>query len=209
MSEKHYAMAIDVTRCIGCSTCAMACKVENNLPQGIWWNRVITDGGEENDAPAGEYPSLKMNQYTVSCQHCENPACAKVCPVGATYKDEQTGVVIQDFDKCIGCRMCMTACPYTGVRSFNWDEPVYALDYAIGDVDAPSHQKHTVEKCTFCRHRLEKGLLPACVDVCPGRARIFGDLNDPDSEISKALKTRNYKQLLDDRGTNPSLFYLL
>ena len=86
---------------------------------------------------------------------------------------------------------------------------MYALDYAIGDVDAPSHQKHTVEKCTFCRHRLEKGLLPACVDVCPGRARIFGDLNDPDSEISKALKTRNYKQLLDDRGTNPSLFYLL
>ncbi|MCI8468132.1 MAG: 4Fe-4S dicluster domain-containing protein, partial [Eggerthellaceae bacterium] len=118
----RYGFAIDTKRCIGCHTCSVACRIENNLPNGTWWNRALTDGGAEMDTPAGEFPDATMSYLTVACQHCENPACVKVCPVGATYKDPETGVVRQDYDKCIGCRMCMSACPYTGVRSFNWEE---------------------------------------------------------------------------------------
>ena len=91
----------------------------------------MTVGGNHMDAPSGMYPNLEMYNITLACQHCENPACVKVCPVGATYKDEETGVVRQDYDKCIGCRMCMAACPYTGVRSFNWEEPRYHLEFSV------------------------------------------------------------------------------
>ncbi len=130
MAESKLVMLVDTKRCIACNSCAVACKVENNLPKDIWWNRVMTVGGPHMDAPAGTYPNLEMYNVTVACQHCENPACVKVCPVGATYKDPETGVVRQDYDKCIGCRMCMSACPYNGVRSFNWEEPSYHLDFA-------------------------------------------------------------------------------
>ena len=112
----------------------------------------------------------------------------RVCPVGATYKDPETGVVRQDYDKCIGCRMCMAACPYTGVRSFNWEEPKYPVDHAVGDADVPKHQKHVVEKCTFCYQRLAREEVPACMELCPARARHFGDFDDPDSEVSKLVK---------------------
>ena len=150
-----------------------------------------------------------MMQFTVACQHCENPACVKVCPVGATYKDPETGVVRQDYDKCIGCRMCMSACPYTGVRSFNWDEPSYPVDFATGDADVPAHQKHVVEKCTFCYQRITKGEVPACMDLCPARARHWGDFDDPDSEVSKLVASREYIQLLPEMGTKPSVYYLV
>lgn len=149
-----------------------------------------------------------MYNVTVACQHCENPACVKVCPVGATYKDPETGVVRQDYDKCIGCRMCMSACPYNGVRSFNWEEPVYHLDFATGDQDVAPHQKHVVEKCTFCWHRLAKGLAPACVEACSARARIFGDASDPDSAVSQKLRERSSMRLLEDRDTEPSVYFL-
>ena len=124
MAKQRLGMVIDTGRCMACNSCAVACKVENNLPQGIWWNRVHNDGGPNLDSPKGKYPNLgKMMTITLACQHCENPACVKVCPVGATYKDSETGVVRQDYQKCIGCRMCMAACPYTGALSFlHWDE---------------------------------------------------------------------------------------
>ena len=205
----HYGMVIDTKRCVGCNACTVACKMANNVPQDIFWTRALTDGGEMMDTPAGEFPDVSLRYITVSCQHCENPACAKVCPVGATYKDPETGVVRQDYDKCIGCRMCMSACPYTGVRSFNWEEPKYHMDYAVGGKDVPAHQKHVVEKCTMCWHRLAKGLQPACVEVCPGRVRFFGDFNDPESEVSRLLRERAHKQLLPERGTNPSVYYLV
>ena len=208
MANKHYVMLVDTKRCIGCHTCSVACKLENNLPDGNWWNRTLTAGGDDIDTPEGIFPHLQMGFFTLACQHCENPACVKVCPVGATWKDEATGIVMQDPEKCIGCRYCMIACPYTGVREFNWEEPQYSTGFAVGAAEAPEHQKSTVEKCTFCMHRVVQGLEPACIGVCPGRARHFGDLNDPDSEVSQLLRTRSYFQLLEEKGTNPSVYFL-
>jgi molybdopterin-containing oxidoreductase family iron-sulfur binding subunit len=202
-------MVLDTKRCIGCWSCAVDCRLENNTPNEMWWNRVLTNGGEAMDTPAGTYPNLSIEYLTLSCQHCDDPACTKVCPVSATYK-RADGIVIQDPDKCIGCRMCMAACPYTGVRSFNFNEPAPALDFALGDKDAPKHVKHTVEKCTFCVHRIDRGeTTPACVEGCPAVARFFGDLDDPDSEVSQLIATREYKQLLTERGTGPNIYYLL
>ncbi len=169
----------------------------------------MTVGGNHMDAPSGMYPNLEMYNITLACQHCENPACVKVCPVGATYKDPETGVVRQDYDKCIGCRMCMAACPYTGVRSFNWEEPKYAVDEAFGDADVPRHQKHVVEKCTVLLSAFAKGDDPACVELCPGRARTWGDLDDPSSEVAKLVREREHLQLLPERGTKPSVYYLV
>ena len=167
MAAKRYGMAIDTILCIGCHTCSMICKIENNLPKDIWWNRILTEGGKSMDTWAGTFGAAWKTYLPMSCQHCDNPVCVKVCPVGATYKDAETGVVRQDYDKCIGCRMSMAACPYTGVRSFNWEEPKFYLDFATGDADVPAHQKHAVEKCTFCWHRLARGEEPACVAGCP------------------------------------------
>ena len=205
----RYGMAIDTKRCVGCNACTTACKMANNVPDDIFWTRALTRGGDEVDTPTGTFPNLSMRYYTVGCQHCENPACVKACPVGATYKDPETGIVRQDYDRCIGCRMCMAACPYTGVRSFNWQEPKNQMGFAIGDADAPKHQKHTVEKCTFCYQRTSKGETPACMDLCPARARHWGDLDDPNSEISQLIASRPYEQLLTERGTQPNVYYLV
>ena len=205
----RYGMAIDTRRCVGCNACTIACKQVNNVPDGIFWTRVLTEGGDAPDTPANVGGALSMRFFSTGCQHCENPACTKVCPVGATYKDPETGVVRQDYDKCIGCRMCMAACPYTGVRSFNWQEPAYALEFAIGDADAPAHQKHTVEKCTFCYQRITRGEVPACMDLCPARARTFGDLDDPASEVAKKVASRKHMQLLPEMGTQPNVYYLV
>ena len=205
-----YGMAIDTKRCVACNRCSMACKIEHNLPLGMLWNRALYNGADYLLVPQGTYEEgLKTEMYTLACQHCENPACTKVCPVGATYKDPETGVVRQDYDKCIGCRMCMAACPYTGVRSFNWEEPKYPVDHAVGDADVPKHQKHVVEKCTFCYQRLAREEVPACMELCPARARHFGDFDDPDSEVSKLVKERSYEQLLASEGTKPSVYYLV
>lgn len=207
MSNVRYGMVIDTKRCVGCWTCSVACSMSNNVPNDIWWNRVLTIGGEGMDTPSGKWPNVKMGYATLACQHCEDPACIKACPVGATYKRED-GLVVQDSEKCIGCRYCMAACPYTGVRNFNWNEPEYVLDFPVGEATAPAHQKHTVEKCTFCAQRVDEGKNPACVDGCPAIARFFGDLNDPESIVSQKLLNREHFQLLPEKGTNPSVYYL-
>lgn len=203
----RYGMAIDLKRCIGCHTCAVACKQINNLPKKMWWNRILTVGGEEIDTPAGTYPNNKLEYIPINCQHCDNAACVKACPVGATYKREEDGIVIQDAELCIGCRMCMVACPYNA-RSFNWSKPEYYIDHAVGDLDAPVHQYNTVSKCTFCVHRLAKGENPACIITCTAVARFFGDLDDPDSDVSRAIRGRNSVKLLAEKGTEPSVYYL-
>jgi molybdopterin-containing oxidoreductase family iron-sulfur binding subunit len=209
MSTKQLGLVIDTKLCVGCNTCAVACKMENNVPAGNWWNRVLTAGGGSVDSFAGAFGNATKTYFTLSCQHCENPACTRACPVGATYKREEDGVVIQDYDKCIGCRMCIAACPYTGVRSFNWEEPAYPLEIATGGMDVPPHQKHTVEKCTLCSHRLAHDEEPLCVATCPAYARFFGDLNDPTSDIAQLIISREYKQFLPEEGTNPSVYFLV
>lgn len=203
----RYAMAIDLKRCIGCQSCSVACKSANNLPNKMWWNRVLTVGGEAVDCAGGTYPNNKFEYLPINCQHCDNPPCTKACPVKATYKREEDGVVIQDLDKCIGCRSCMVACPYN-VRSFNWNKPEYYVEHALGDFDAPVHQYGVVEKCTFCVNRLDRGEKPACMIYCLGRARYYGDIDAPESDISKAIKGRNHVKLLEEKGTKPYIFYL-
>lgn len=205
----RYAMAIDLARCSGCHACSVACKVENNLPNGIWWNRVMTIGGQAMDTPEGVFPNLRMNFLPVNCQHCENPPCAKVCPVGATYRREEDGLVIQNNDKCIGCCKCMAACPYTGVRQFTGKKLEYALEVATGDAAVEPHRPNVVEKCTFCSHRLVKEMKPACIDTCPYGARFFGDIDDPGSDVSKAIRGRSYFRYLEEKGTKPNIYYLL
>lgn len=204
----RYAMAIDLKRCTGCHTCSVSCKIANNLPNEIWYNRILTVGGDSVDTAAGTFPNNKMEFLPVNCQHCENPACVKACPVGATYKREEDGIVIQDMDKCIGCRYCMVACPYSGVRQFNWKEPEYYVDFPVGDADTDQNQFNVVSKCTFCVHRLAEGKEPACMELCIGRARYFGDIDDPNSDVSKALEGRSYFHLLEEKGTKPAIYYL-
>lgn len=198
-------IAINKTRCIGCQTCAHACKMQNNVPSGMRWNRVLTEGCDVEDGALGEFPNLSRGYLPVACQHCENPACLRVCPTGATYKDDK-GRVEVDYEKCIGCRMCMAACPYNA-RVFNWNDPKREPDFNYGDKDVPVRGKGVVEKCTLCKERTDRGDIPMCVRVCPGRARVYGDLDDPESEISKVVRENHAYQLLEEFGTRPQLRY--
>lgn len=205
---KRLGMVIDTQRCIGCHTCAVACKSENNLPDGVWWNRVITVGGDQMDTPSGEFPNVMMDFMTLACQHCENPACVPVCPTGATFKREEDGIVLIDYDKCIGCGACIQACPYEGVRTRNAEAISYATGFQVGDFDVQQQQPQTVSKCTFCVQRVDRGELPACIEVCPTRARFFGDLNDPESDASQAIEGRETFKLREDKGTDPNVVFL-
>ena len=205
----RYGMAIDLKGCAGCHTCSTACKLANNLPEKVWWNTVLTVGGEAADTASGVYPNNELSFMPFGCQHCEKPACVEVCPVGATYKREEDGIVVQDVEKCIGCRACESACPYTGVRTFIAGEPSYSCEIPVGDYDAGPHMAEKVEKCDFCLHRLQRGEVPACMEFCPGAARHFGDLDDPDSDVCQAMKGREYIKLLEEEGTEPNVFYLV
>ena len=199
----RWGMAVVLERCIGCWSCAVICKSENNVPLGMWWNRILT-AGEDLDTPAVEGGHLEMHWVPLACQHCEDPPCEKVCPTSATFINDE-GVVNINYEDCIGCRYCMAACPY-GVRVFNWGEPERSPAFGHGMVGG--RPTGTVEKCTFCIHRLGEGQIPSCVWSCPLGARIFGDLNDPDSEVSRAIREWNGEQLLEDKGTRPKVYYL-
>lgn len=220
-----YGMLIDLSRCVGCQSCAVGCKVENNEPLGIWWNRVLTVGGNEIDQPSGSFPDVEMHYLPLACQHCENAPCVKVCPVGATYKRQSDGVILVDYDRRIGCRYCMAACPY-GVRAFNWGNPQYSpgIDFPVGQqgnhmdpdpasgknrlVYTPSRPRGVVEKCSFCVQRIDQGIEPFCIQVCPVGARVFGDLDDPSSKVSTAIRNGNAVQLLPELGTNPKVYFI-
>ncbi|MGO1594341.1 MAG: 4Fe-4S dicluster domain-containing protein [Ancrocorticia sp.] len=204
----HLGMIVDTERCIGCDTCAIACKTENNLPDDVWWNNVWTVGGAQDHTPAATPGRPTMWFLTVACQQCENPPCVPVCPTGATYKREKDGVVLIDYDKCIGCGACVEACPYDGVRTRNADVIQRANPFSLGGYDIQPQQPATVSKCTFCEQRLEENRQPACVEVCPARARFFGDLDDPESEVSQLLETRESFTLHPEAGTKPSVHFL-
>lgn len=211
----HYGMAIDLRRCFGCHACEVASKVANNNPAELDYNRVYTVGGVGETTPvtydtaSGTYPNCRLSFLPVQCQHCDNPPCLEVCPTGATRKDPDTGVVWVDERSCIGCDACIAACPYEGVRTHVSAEPSWYLDVTVGEADAPAHPGSTVEKCTFCRNLTARGEEPACMQLCPGRARVWGDLDDPGSEVAQLVASRETMRLLEDAGTSPSVYYLM
>ena len=225
-----YAMAVDLDRCQGCRGCMTACKVENNTVEGNFWMYVFR-------FEQGTFPDTKMSFLPRPCQHCDNAPCVKVCPVGARFKRED-GIVLTDPDRCIGCRYCELACPYgvnyfnwqtpdkAQYAVVDWQDedlapatgglvPPYKnpdLDKLWGDEQRRTagggHAKGVMEKCTFCIHRIEKGLDPACVETCPTDALVFGDIDDSSSPISQYLQEKRSWQLLEEAGTNPSDFYV-
>lgn len=203
----RYGMVIDTVRCFGCKACVVSCKSANGLPDGIWWGSVLTVGGDSEDAATGTYPNNELYYTPCTCQHCVMPACTLVCPVEATYKGEVSGLVLIDAELCIGCRLCETACPYAA-RVFIEGEPTYYQGFKTGFESAPNHIANKVEKCTFCKNRLDQGLEPACMHLCPGRARFYGDFDDPQSTVSKLIKERESFRLLEEKGTDPSVYFL-
>lgn len=203
----RYGMVIDTERCTGCHACALACKLNNNLPKGVWWNDIKTEGGDTDDTASGEWPNNEMRFWPIACQHCKEPLCLSVCPTGATQQRED-GIVIVDSELCIGCEACKKACPYD-VRVLESDEPEYYQDIMLGQFDAPQHKGGSMGKCTFCANLIDRGKQPACIAVCPIEARTFGDLDDPESRVSKLLASgREVVRLHEEAGTDPSVFFL-
>jgi len=214
IEERSWVMGIDLRKCIGCSACTIACKAENHLPPGVVYRPVI-------DLEIGEYPNVSRQFIPRPCMQCDNPPCVPVCPVGATYK-RPDGVVEIDYNKCIGCRYCIPACPYSA-RTFDFGEnytddtparqpyeeepsPEYGKSW---ERDEGSSPVGNVRKCQFCLHRLAVGMLPACVTTCIGGATYFGDRNDPDSLISELIHRPNVVRLREELGTKPKVYYLL
>ena len=214
----RYGMVIDLDRCVGCAACAIICKAENSVTSSspedykkrrmMEWNRVVT-------VFKGKFPNVRATIMPIICNHCEQAPCVKVCPVDASYKRED-GLVLIRYERCIGCKYCMVACPYQQ-RFFNFSEQE-TKDYHNPDV--PPRIAGVVEKCTFCSHRLDKaiaegrkigspyGVEPACTAACPAKTRTFGDFDDPDSEVSKMLRCRRNYQLRPELGTGPQVYYL-
>ncbi len=176
----RYGMLVDLRRCVGCQSCSVACKSENEVPLGKFrtWVKVVEKG---------RYPDVSRHFLPSFCNNCEKPICNRNCPVKATYVRDD-GIVMVNMHRCIGCMYCMASCPY--------------------DVRYINPLRKIVQKCHWCAHRLDAGLLPACVETCLGRALIFGDINDPNSEISQLLATNPVVTLKPELGTQPHVFYI-
>ncbi len=173
-------MLIDLRRCIGCNACAVACKAENAVPLGSWrgWVKVVEKG---------DFPHVSRSFLPIVCNNCDNPICVRNCPTQATYA-RKDGVVMVDPHRCIACKYCIASCPYD-VRYYN---PF----------------KKIVQKCTWCHHRVDVGLLPACVQTCPTGAMTFGDMNDPETEISRLLASSPVQVLKPEKDTRPQVYYI-
>jgi Fe-S-cluster-containing dehydrogenase component len=213
----RWGMVIDVKKCIGCWACTVACKEEHFLQRGMFWNRVLI--GEE-----GDYPSVTKLIYPVLCNHCEEAACVEVCPTGATFQRDD-GIVLVDYDKCIGCRYCLIACPYQQRTPYKDDQVEYFPGQGFTEFELIGKkiypfQKGTMTKCNFCVERIDKGrekglepgrdeeATPACVNICPVGARKFGDLDDPESDVMELKRVRKGKPLHAEFGTDPCVFYV-
>jgi Fe-S-cluster-containing dehydrogenase component len=210
-SPHKWVMIIDQEKCVGCGQCVLACRANNDVPPEISWTRVLKVG------KSGDRDVFLPRP----CMHCDNAPCVEVCPVKASYK-RADGIVMMDYDRCIGCRYCEVACPY-GARAFNWKsftEPNPAVP-TWGEPGVERRPRGVVEKCSFCYNRIDRGLemglvpgedpnaTPACVVACPMGARLFGDLNDPESQVSKILANSPAAyRLRADLGTEPRVYYL-
>jgi Fe-S-cluster-containing dehydrogenase component len=207
----HWAMVIDLSKCVGCDYCVYACQATNDTTDDMRWNIRIDD-----ETPTGE-----VFHITRPCLHCRHAPCVEVCPVKATYHRDD-GLVVMDYDKCIGCRYCQTACPY-GARSFNWDhrgDTPNPRGVEWGTAEVPRRPRGVVEKCTFCIHRIDAALAtgktpgedpevtPACVNICPVTARYFGNLNNPNSTVARLIASTPMLRLREDLGTDPSVYYI-
>ena len=174
-------MVIDTVKCVGCMDCVVACKTENEVPEGLNRDWIEYD-------VRGAHPALHMEIRSERCNHCDTPPCVYCCPTGASHIHDLGGVVLVEHNVCIGCKACIASCPY----------------------DARFvHPDGYVDKCTFCIHRVEKGLDPACVAVCPTRCMVFGDLDDPNSAVSRLLQSRKHHSLMPEAGTKPCNYYLV
>lgn len=199
----RWGMVLDLSRCVGCYACTVACKVENGTPPGVWYAPVY-------EKEVGTYPAVKRIFLPTLCNHCKEAPCMKACPTGAIHKRED-GIVLVDQEKCCGSRACVAACPY-GALSFVEEirgEFGYELTPFEQALYSKNHHSGTVEKCTFCAHRIDQEIYePACVQTCPTHCRIFGDLDDPHSEVSSLIRERNGAQPRPEAGTDPSVYYL-
>lgn len=225
VSERRWVMVIDLRKCVGCHACTISCIAENKLPPGVVYRPVLEE-------EFGTFPNVSKRFTPRPCMQCDNPPCVPVCPVKATWKRED-GIVTIDYDKCIGCRYCITACPYNA-RTFDKgltynaqngqmiDSPAMAgtavttqyetiAMYEYGRATERTGEESpvgNVRKCHFCLHRLENGMLPACTTTCIGRATYFGDANDPDSLVSALIALPNVMRLKPEMGTAPKVYYL-
>jgi Fe-S-cluster-containing dehydrogenase component len=214
-SDTRWAMAIDLKACTsrdGCTACIDACHSIHNVPdfgnpkdEVKWlWTVPYEEAFEEQEH---EFTSedIKNKPTLVLCNHCDNPPCARVCPTKATWKRED-GIVMMDYHRCIGCRFCMAACPF-GSRSFNWRDPRPFIKEI--DPNFPTRTRGVVEKCNFCAERLAKGLIPACVEACPEKALVFGNLEETDSEVRDVLRQKFSIRRKPELGTHPEVYYIV
>jgi len=217
LKAKRWGMVVDMSKCKeGCTDCMAACHAVHNVPsipdpkREIKW---IWQDTFEHVFPGQEDPFLAKNYlgkpFMLLCNHCANPPCVRVCPTKATFKRPEDGIVMMDFHRCIGCRYCMAACPF-GARSFNWGDPRLFLKPEKENPAFPTRTKGVVEKCSFCVERLSEGLIPACVEACKKNgALIFGDLEDPNSEVRKILAEKFSIRRKAELGTQPSVYYIV
>jgi dimethyl sulfoxide reductase iron-sulfur subunit len=198
---KRYGMVIDLKRCIGCDACTIACRQSKGTARGILYGKIIK-------YEIGKYPDAKPAFLPLLCMHCAEPPCETACPTGATNKRDD-GIVVIDAEKCIGCRNCVIACPYGARDSFRVRRTYFdGKKTAFEVVHEAAHAPGRVEKCDFCVSRIPEGREPACVAVCPGEARIFGDINDKKSKIGRLIAERDGRQLNRDFKTDPSVYYV-
>ena len=224
--ERRWVMVIDLRKCVGCHGCTIACVAENKLPPGVVYRPVV-------EKEIGSYPNVKRQFIPRPCMQCDEPPCVPVCPVNATYANEE-GVVVMDYDRCIGCRYCLNACPYSArTTDFGYtyvDKSLPVMDgVLVGREDSDDYERAAnyeygrewersgglqspvgnARKCHFCLHRVHEGELPACTTTCIGRATYYGDANDPDSLVSELIAQSNAIRLREELGTKPKVYYLV